>query len=84
VKILKLEIIRKIIGGILLVSLISVLYFQPFQQYLDIPKTITVFEGQDYTFQKAVPVSASLVSHNSTITLEQDKNNVSLVTKKCY
>jgi stage IV sporulation protein B len=78
VKILKLEIIRKIIGGILLVSLISVLYFQPFQQYLDIPKTITVFEGQDYTFQKAVPVSASLVSLNSNITLEQDKNNVSL------
>jgi stage IV sporulation protein B len=82
VKILKLEIIRKIIGGILLVSLISVLYFQPFQQYLDIPKTITVFEGQDYTFQKAVPVSASLVSHNSTITLEQDKNNVSLVASE--
>ena len=81
-KILKLEIIRKIIGGILLVSLISVLYFQPFQQYLDIPKTITVFEGQDYSFQKAVPVSASLVSHNSTITLEQDKNNVSLVANE--
>ncbi|MEH7178670.1 SpoIVB peptidase [Neobacillus vireti] len=79
---MKLEIIRKIIGGILLVSLISVLFFQPFQQYLDIPKTITVFEGQDYTFQKAVPVSASLVSHNSTITLEQDKNDVSFNAKK--
>ncbi|WP_420489562.1 SpoIVB peptidase [Neobacillus niacini] len=77
-KILKLEIIRKIIGGILLVSLISVLFFQPFQQYLDIPKTITVFEGQDYTFQKAVPVSASLVSHNPNITLEQSQNQVSL------
>jgi stage IV sporulation protein B len=82
VKILKLEIIRKIIGGILLVSLISVLFFQPFQQYLDIPKTITVFEGQDYTFQKAVPVSASLVSLNSNITLEQDKNNVSLIASE--
>jgi stage IV sporulation protein B len=82
VKILKLEIIRKIIGGILLVSLISVLFFQPFQQYLDIPKTITVFEGQDYTFQKAVPVSASLVSLNSNITLEQDKHNVSLVSSE--
>ncbi|MCM3692501.1 SpoIVB peptidase [Neobacillus niacini] len=75
---MKLEIIRKIIGGILLVSLISILYFQPFQQYLDIPKTITVFEGQNYTFQKAVPVSASLVSLNSTISLEQDKEKVSL------
>ena len=79
---MKLEIIRKIIGGILLVSLISVLFFQPFQQYLDIPKTITVFEGQDYTFQKAVPVSASLVSLNSNITLEQDNNNVSLIASE--
>ncbi|MBY0145598.1 SpoIVB peptidase [Neobacillus niacini] len=79
---MKLEIIRKIIGGILLVSLISVLFFQPFQQYLDIPKTITVFEGQDYTFQKAVPVSASLVSLNSNITLEQDKNNVSFIASE--
>jgi len=79
---LRLEIIRKIIGGILLVSLISVLFFQPFQQYLDIPKTITVFEGQDYTFQKAVPVSASLVSLNSNITLEQENNKVSLIASE--
>lgn len=79
---MKLEIIRKIIGGILLVSLISVLYYQPLQQYLDIPKTITVFEGQDYTFQKAVSVSASLVSHNPNITLEQDPNTVSLTASE--
>lgn len=77
-KSLKLEIIRKIIGGILLVSLISLIFFQPLQQYLSVPKTITVFEGQDYTFQKAVPVSAALVSHNSTITLEQEKHSVSV------
>ncbi|MGX6442692.1 SpoIVB peptidase [Neobacillus sp. K501] len=81
-KILKLEIIRKIIGGILLVSLISVLFFQPLQQYLDIPKSITVFEGQDYTFQKAAPVSAALTSYKSNITLEQDENTVSLNAKE--
>jgi stage IV sporulation protein B len=78
VKNLKLEIIRKIIGGILLVSLISLIFFQPLQQYLAIPKTITVFEGQDYTFQKAAPVSAALVSDNSTITLDQEKHTVSM------
>jgi stage IV sporulation protein B len=78
VKILKLEIIRKIIGGILLVSLISFIFFQPLQQYLEIPKTITVFEGQEYTFSKAAPVSAALVSHKSNIALEQEKNSVSV------
>ena len=79
---MKLEIIRKIIGGILLVSLISLIYFQPIQQYLAIPKSITVFEGQDYTFQKAVPVSASLVSQNSNITLDQGKHSVSMTASK--
>jgi len=79
---LKLEIIRKIIGGILLVSLISLIFFQPIQQYLAIPKSITVFEGQDYSFQKAVPVSASLVSQNSNITLDQGKHSVSMTASK--
>lgn len=79
---LKLEIIRKIIGGILLVSLISLIFFQPIQQYLDIPKTITVFEGEDYTFQKAAPVSATLVSHNSSIALGQDTHSVSVKAKE--
>jgi stage IV sporulation protein B len=78
VKNLKLEIIRKIIGGILLVSLISLIFFQPIQQYLAIPKTITVFEGQDYSFQKAAPVSAALVSQNSNVTLDQGKHTVSM------
>lgn len=77
-KILKLDIIRKIIGGILLVSLVSIIFLQPFQQYLNIPKSITVFEGQKYTFQKAAPVSAAFVSHKTNITLEQKKHSVSL------
>ncbi|WP_413308945.1 SpoIVB peptidase [Bacillus sp. 1P10SD] len=75
---MKLDIIRKIIGGILLVSLISFIFFQPIQQYLAIPKTITVFEGQDYTFKKAAPVSAAIQSHNSNITLDQEKHAVSV------
>ncbi|WP_026563647.1 SpoIVB peptidase [Bacillus sp. UNC41MFS5] len=79
---MKLELIRKIIGGILLVSLISLIFFQPIQQYLAIPKTITVFEGQDYTFQKAVPVSASLVSQNSNFTLDEGKHSVSMTASK--
>jgi len=81
VKNLKLEIIRKIIGGILLVSLISLIFFQPMQKFLEIPKTVTVFEGQGYSFQKAVPVSALLVSHNSAISIKQDSHSVSLKGK---
>ena len=81
---LKLEIIRKIIGGILLVSLISLIFFQPLQQYLAIPKMITMFEGQDYTLDKAAPVSAALknVSHKSNITLEQENHSISVNANK--
>ncbi|WP_286229094.1 SpoIVB peptidase [Neobacillus mesonae] len=74
---MKLEMIRKIIGGILLVSLISIIFFQPMRQYVSIPKTVTMFEGQDYTINKAAPVTAALKS-NANITLEQEKTAVSL------
>jgi stage IV sporulation protein B len=76
VKSLKLETLRKTIGGILLVSLISLIFFQPMREFLSIPKSITVFEGQDYTFKKAAPVTASLVSHKAN-TLEQETHSVS-------
>lgn len=76
------ETIRKIIGGILLVSLTSLLFFHPFQQYLSIPTKITVFKGQQYTIQKAVPVAAVLESHNKSITLNQDANSVSLTANE--
>ncbi|WP_040208174.1 SpoIVB peptidase [Neobacillus jeddahensis] len=79
---MKLDIIRKIIGGILLVSLISLIFFQPIQQYIAMPKSITVFEGQDYTVQKAAPVSATLASHESNITLDQEKHAVSIKANK--
>lgn len=75
---MNLDIIRKFIGGILLVSLISLSFFQPIQQYLSMPKTITVFEGQNYTFQKAAPVSATIASHQANITLNQEKHSVSV------
>ncbi|MCM3566672.1 SpoIVB peptidase [Neobacillus mesonae] len=74
---MKIETIRKIIGGILLVSLISIIFFQPLRQYVSIPKSVTMFEGQDYKIQKAAPVTAVLQS-NSNISLNQEKNAVSL------
>lgn len=81
-KILKLELLRKFIGGILLVLLTSLIFFQPLQQYLAIPKSITIFKGQDYTLQKADPVSATLQYHNKSISLKQELHSISLVAKE--
>lgn len=75
---MKLEMIRKIIGGILLVSLISIIFFHPLRQYVSIPKTLFLFEGQKYNLNKAAPVTARLAS-NSNISLNQEKHSVSLL-----
>ncbi|MBS4215734.1 SpoIVB peptidase [Neobacillus rhizophilus] len=75
---MKLEIVRKIIGGILLVSLFSLIFFQPMREYLSVPKDITLFEGQDFSFKKAAFVSASVQTPNSNITLDQESHSVAV------
>jgi stage IV sporulation protein B len=82
VKSLKVELLRKLIGGILLVSLTSLIFFQPLQKYLAIPKSITIFKGQEYSLQKAVPVTATLQYNNKSISLTQERNTVSLAANK--
>lgn len=70
--------LRKIIGGILLVSLIAIGFSKPFQDYLSIPTNITFFEGDEVSFPKAQTVSASLSSENSSVAINQDTQNLSL------
>lgn len=77
-----LEVLRKMIGGILLVSLASLLFYHPLQQYLSIPKNITVFKGQQYSIQKAAPEVAVLTKHNKSISLKQERNSISLAANE--
>ncbi|WP_075982251.1 SpoIVB peptidase [Bacillus massilinigeriensis] len=76
--VLKLEHLRKIIGGILLVSLIAIGFSNPFQEYLHIPKEITLFEGQTANLSKAIPVSASLSSDNSNMEINDKDQSIAL------
>lgn len=48
--------IRKIIGVILLVFIISIGFLQPVQQYVSIPRELILIEGQEQLLQKALPV----------------------------
>lgn len=73
---------RKLIGGILLVSLIAICFIKPVQEYFHIPTHITLFEGQRVNIDKAVPVSASTSSEPSIVALSQDEQSVSLHAKK--
>jgi stage IV sporulation protein B len=81
VKVLNLELLRKIIGGILLVSLIAAGFSKPFQEYISIPKEITLFEGETYNFSKAAPVSASMKTE-AAAALKQEGSQVAVQGKK--
>lgn len=80
--VLNKDFFRKLIGGILLVSLIAICFVKPIQEYLHIPTHITLFEGQQVEIGKAVPVSASIHSNQSIIALSQDGQKVSLHAKE--
>ncbi|MFE8695509.1 SpoIVB peptidase [Cytobacillus sp. FJAT-53684] len=73
-----LDVLRKIIGGILLVSLIAIGFSNPFQEYVHIPNKITLFEGQHFEMAKAKMVSAGMSSDNSSISLKEDSHSISL------
>ncbi|WP_433743059.1 SpoIVB peptidase [Falsibacillus pallidus] len=77
---MKWEHLRKLIGGILLVSLISVLFYKPFQQYLEIPGTITLFEGQSQSFSTSNAISAAAMS-GSASAAEENQHKIKIDAK---
>jgi stage IV sporulation protein B len=77
VKRLKLAFLRKIIGGVLLVSLLSLGFFQPVRQMVSIPTKVILFEGEKYVFPQAMPVSTK-VAKNAVIRVNQKDDEVIL------
>ncbi|MFS0781001.1 SpoIVB peptidase [Bacillus sp. 1P06AnD] len=78
---MKWSAIRLIIGTILLVSFISISISKPFQQYVDIPKKITLFEGQSIEIPRAFPVSASLASKGN-LSMQENSHSIMLDGQK--
>ncbi|WP_438646614.1 SpoIVB peptidase [Robertmurraya kyonggiensis] len=79
---LSFELLRKIIGGILLVSIVAIGFSKPVQQYIQLPKEITLFEGQEFSFQKSQPVSAEVKDDHLSVSVDDVDNTVSLNAKK--
>ncbi|MCS0786787.1 SpoIVB peptidase [Cytobacillus firmus] len=76
------DVLRKIIGGILLVSLIALGFSKPVQEYLQVPANITLFEGQQLDIAKAEAVSAGLSIDNTSVSLKEDNHSISLHAKE--
>ncbi|MBT2754793.1 SpoIVB peptidase [Mesobacillus foraminis] len=79
---MKKEFLRRFIGGILLVSLIALGFSKPVQDYLSIPKQVTLFEGDKLDFSNSVSVEASVNKPSDNIEIDQKTNMVSLEAKE--
>lgn len=55
-----LDLMRRAIGVILLVSLISIGFIKPVHDYISFPKQMVFFEGQEAEFDSSIPASAKL------------------------
>ncbi|HZG72078.1 MAG TPA: SpoIVB peptidase, partial [Chondromyces sp.] len=63
---MKLDWIRKTIGGILLVSLLILGFAQPFKDYFSIPTSVTMMEGEEASFEKGEALEAFASSQENT------------------
>lgn len=69
-KIINIE-IRKILGVLLLVLIISIGFLKPVQDYISIPKELVLIEGQQKQVTKAFPVF-KMSSNNETVSVDGD------------
>ncbi|PLS15316.1 SpoIVB peptidase [Bacillus sp. M6-12] len=69
--------LNRIIGGILLVSLLLAGFYQPLREYLSIPRTIVLFEGETYNIPKALPVNATVTAEKN-VTVNEQSDSITL------
>ncbi|MCY8824844.1 SpoIVB peptidase [Bacillus atrophaeus] len=74
--------IRKAVGVILLVSLLSVGFFKPFKEYLLIPTQIRVFETQTQAVETNLSVSGQEEELSEAFTLQKDQHETKITGQK--
>jgi len=68
------------LGGFLLVSLCLIGFSKPFQDYLHIPKSITILQGDEINFAKAAEVSANI--NQDRVSVHDEKQSLAIKGKK--
>jgi stage IV sporulation protein B len=72
------EWLRRIIGGILLVSLCTIGFYKPVQQYVSLPKHVKMMEGEEVNLPKATSVMAMSTAKNSNVSLNDKEGRLSI------
>ncbi|MDX8364296.1 SpoIVB peptidase [Cytobacillus sp. IB215665] len=73
------EKIRKIVGAVLLVTLVSILFFGPFKEYVGLPKNIIVFEGQQLKLPSTLPVTVSQQNDNDVFSVSNAETGLAVM-----
>ncbi|WLR43878.1 SpoIVB peptidase [Bacillus carboniphilus] len=73
---MKINIIKKLIGVILLVSFVSICFSQPVQKYVNIPNQMTIFTNHTVS----IPTTSAKYSNNSDA-IKVSKNNMNTTIK---
>lgn len=76
------EKIRKVVGMILLVSLISVGFYKPVKEYIVIPKNLNIFETGTRAVETSLSVSASKDGSSEAFTLKENQSEVEIKGEK--
>ncbi|MBA9027374.1 SpoIVB peptidase [Peribacillus huizhouensis] len=74
--------IKRIIGGILLVSLLMLGLYQPLREYFLIPKKIVLFEGEQYSIRNNLAVHATTYSNENGVTVQDEPGLLTLGADK--
>ncbi|MBJ7896872.1 SpoIVB peptidase [Bacillus atrophaeus] len=74
--------IRKAVGVILLVSLLSVGFFKPFKEYLLIPTQMRVFETQTQAVETNLSVSGQEEELSEAFTLQKNQHETKITGQK--
>ncbi|MCY7947115.1 SpoIVB peptidase [Bacillus atrophaeus] len=74
--------IRKAVGVILLVSLLSIGFFKPFKEYLLIPTQMRVFETQTQAVETNLSVSGQEEELSEAFTLQKDQHETKITGQK--
>ncbi|MCY8755231.1 SpoIVB peptidase [Bacillus haynesii] len=76
------EKIRKAVGMILLVSLISVGFYKPVKEYIVIPKNLNIFETGTRAVETSLSVSTPKDGSSEAFTLKENQNEVEIKGEK--
>jgi stage IV sporulation protein B len=78
---LKVPWINRIIGGILLVSLLTLGLYEPLREYISIPKKIVLFEGDHYSMSNSWPVSQTSYTSEEDISVQKQEESLTLTAE---